>query len=174
MSPPAYLPRPPHHAPRAAAHDRALHARIEALLRPRIPDDHDRAFVLRCLVDEGPAHHRGATVALLLLLERALARCPPAPAPVSATASAGAVTVPLRLSPHVRESLAPSDRDYPVTMPTAALRRAVGEGPAADRLIEHLTDGPAHHALANAVMVNLLDEILTRLGDGGDAPGDAG
>lgn len=174
MSPPAHPPRPPHHAPRAAAHDRALHARVEALLRTRIPDDHDRAFVLRCLVDEGPAHHRGSTVALLLLLDRALARCPPVPASGPAPASAEAVTVPLRLPPHVRASLSPSERDYPVTMPTAALRRAVGEGPAADRLVEHLTDGPAHHALANAVMVNLLDELLARLGDGPDAPGDAG
>ncbi|MEZ4393903.1 MAG: hypothetical protein R3A48_22750 [Polyangiales bacterium] len=157
---PKHPPRPP--SPRVAEHvDRQ---RLDALLARWVPDAHDRAFVARCLADEGPAHHRGSTFALLTLLDRVLQKIPEgAPAPPDA----GSVRVPLRLPPHVAEGLDPGDDHYPVAMPTRAIRAASDSPREADAMIDCLTDGPPHHALANALLVVMLDEALRRLG--GDA-----
>ncbi len=173
---PSHPPPPPSPSPGAhhgSAADRLVRARVEALLAPWVADSHDRAFVLRCLVDEGPSHHRGATVALLLLLERTLQRCPPLPEPGPGAdpQAPPAAAISLRLPPHLRAALDPAERDYPLSLPTAALGRAIGDPRTTDLLIEHLTDGPPHHALANALMVTLLEAILARLGDGPEGPG---
>lgn len=127
-----------------------------------VPDPRDREFVARCVVDEGPPHHRGASLALLALLQRALATVP---AREKGGPPGPAAVVPLRLPPHVRETLAPDEREYPITMPTDALERAFPDPVARSFVIESLTDGPPHHALANVIMVAMLDELLRRLGD---------
>ncbi len=132
------------------------------MLAPWVPDPQDRAFVARCLGDEGPPHHRGSTLALLMLLQRALDRVPP----VSTAAPAEPMaSLPLRVPPHVREALDPDEREYPLAMPTAALRRAFPDDNDLAFVAESLADGPPHHALANALMVAMLDELLRRLGD---------
>ncbi|MDO9015286.1 MAG: hypothetical protein Q8S73_37215 [Deltaproteobacteria bacterium] len=149
--------KPRHSAPPP---DRAA---IEAMLAPWVPDPQDRAFVARCLGDEGPPHHRASTFALLSLLQRATDLAPPAgPRP----ASGPTVPVPLRVPPHVRESLDPAEREYPIAMPSGALARCFPDPVARSLAVESLADGPAHHALANVLMVAMLDELLRRLGDG--------
>ncbi|HEY8379136.1 MAG TPA: hypothetical protein VIK91_21735 [Nannocystis sp.] len=130
---------------------------IEALLTPWLPDPTDRAFVARCIVDEGPLHHRGASYVLLRLLGLVLDAVggPVAPAGESAP-------VPLRLPPHLRRG--DEDQNFPLGVPLAALERLVPRNsPAFDAFLACLQDGPPHHALANAAMVCLLDAILTRL-----------
>lgn len=133
--------------------------RVDAVLTRRIADPSDRAFVVRCITEEGPRHHRESTAAMLLLLDALLQRLP-----AREGASAGpAVPVPMRLPPHVADELDPRDGHYPLAMPTEALRSlglAQGE---VDALVECLLDGPPHHALANAVMVEMLTEALRRV-----------
>ncbi|HSP78469.1 MAG TPA: hypothetical protein VLQ93_08065, partial [Myxococcaceae bacterium] len=74
---------PPHHAhkppppPHVHVSSSAISAfiepeRIEALLAPLVPEPQERAFVVRCLLGEGPAHHRGANYVLLALLGQVL------------------------------------------------------------------------------------------------------
>lgn len=160
--------------------------RIDALLAPWVPDPSDRAFVVRCLLDEGPAHHRGANWVLLTLLGELAAQRNATPATdagavgaevarggadvaraagadVARTGAAGpdVASVPLRLPPHLAR-----DRDdethYPLPMPLAPLRRLAGDDPAAlEAMTECLLDGPPQHALANAAMVCFID-ALTR------------
>lgn len=156
------MPPHPRHAPphRHAHHGRFPHRdRVDAMLTSRIPDAGDRAFVVRCLTEEGPRHHRESTAAMLLLLDALLRRLPPpAGDPAGPT-----VPVPLRLPPHVAEELDPQDGHYPLAMPTRALLDlglATGE---VDALVDCLLDGPPHHALANAVMVSMLSEALQRV-----------
>lgn len=149
------MPRPPraHAAP-------GQRLEIEALLAPWLPDPVDRAFVVRCIVEEGPAHHRGASYALLRLLGLALAAAGGPPAEMGESAP-----IVLRLPPHLRRDDA--DQEYPLGVPLAALRRLAPPGsPAFDHLLECLSDGPPHHALANAAMVCLLDALLRRLEEG--------
>jgi len=136
---------------------------IELMLEPWIRDPHDRAFVARCLGDEGPPHHRTSTFALLSLLQRAMDLAPPAAAPSS---SGPTVPVPLRVPPHVREALDAGEREYPLAMPVGALSRRFPDPVARAAAVESLVDGPPHHALANVLMVAMLDELLRRLGDG--------
>lgn len=139
---------------------------MESLLEPWVADPADRAFVARCLLDEGPPHHRGANAALLALLQRALSHTKP----VARSVTSGAmIPVPLRVPPHVRESLDIDERVYPVAMPSAALERAFPDPRVRRHLVESLTDGPPHHALANVLMVAMITELLARLGDGGAA-----
>ncbi|MBZ5715722.1 hypothetical protein [Nannocystis pusilla] len=152
------MPRPPraHAAP-------GQRAEIEVLLAPWLPDPVDRAFVARCIVDEGPAHHRGASYALLRLLGLALAATGGPPAEPGESAP-----IVLRLPPHLRRGHA--DEEYPLGIPLAALERLAPRGSAAFKhLLECLSDGPPHHALANAAMVCLLDALLRRLDGRGDA-----
>lgn len=153
-------PGPPHHA-RDRTLDRFVDRdRIDRLLTPWIPADDDRAFVVRCLLDEGPAHHRGANFILLSLLGEAL------PSPVAnvrdAAGDADHARIRLRLPPHLRH---PSDDEdaYPVRLPLAPLRRLAGNDErAVEAMVDCLTDGPPQHALANAAMILLLDAVLCR------------
>lgn len=161
MSPhrPKHPPRPP--SPRVAEH--VSRARVEALLAPFIVDPDDREYVSRCLAAEGPAHHRGSTFALLSLAARVIQRIPDR---VAAQGDRASVRVPLRLPPHVAEGHDEHDEHYPLTMPTEAIRSVCETERECDAMIDCLTDGPPHHALANALLVAMLDEALRRLGDG--------
>lgn len=122
-----------------------------------MPDSDDRAFVLRCLLDEGPAHHRGVNWILLSLLGELTGK--PAPQP-----NAGEhVRVPLRLPPHLRHRREDEEGDYPLPLPLAPLRRLAGnDEKAVEAMVECLTDGPPQHALGNAAMLLLIDVLLKR------------
>lgn len=144
---------PSRHVPSSAITAFVQHARLEALLAPWVPDAHDREFVVRCMLDEGPAHHRGANWVLLALLGQLLERLPPGSPPL-----AGGEPVPVRVAGQR------SSEAYPLRLPTRALQRLARPGtPDLDAMIDCLTDGPAQHALANAAMVALLEAALDRL-----------
>lgn len=130
-------------------------AEIERVLAPWLPDPHDRAFVARCMLREGPAHHRGANYVLLrLLAEAAATRAAVAPAAPDDT-----VAVPLRLPPRVAGTHA--DDHYPLTFPRRVLERLAPDAPeTVAAMIDCVTDGPPQHALANAAMLCLLDALL--------------
>jgi hypothetical protein len=129
------------------------HGRVDALLRPWLPDDRDRAFVVRCMLDEGPAHHRGATYTLLALLGEAVRRRGAVPA-----LDPRAVPVPMRVAAHHAD---PAEHVYPLGVPRGALEAIAGPGsPAVDAMLDCLTDGPSHHALANAACVCLISALL--------------
>lgn len=130
-----------------------------ALLVPWIPDAEDRAFVARCIASEGPMHHRVTNAALLRLLAQALeaAGGPPAEAEIDGA------PVPLRIPPNL-ERHADEEAHYPIRLPRRALARLAPEGSSElAAFAEALTDGPAHHALANVVMVCMLDALIDRL-----------
>lgn len=155
-------PHPHHHhdlAPLTAIRSVLSAARIEPLLEAFVPDAADRAFVLRCILDQGPVHHRGANFALLSLVAALLERTGGYPEKPS---SGKTVAVPLRIPPH----LAPKhdeDRVYPLHMPLAPLEAIAPKNPAAlDALVDCLVDGPPHHALANAALVCALGTLLER------------
>lgn len=131
----------------------ALDRALESLL----PDAAERAFVRRCVIEEGPIHHRGANYLLVRLLARALERTAGVDAP-----SEPGVEVPMRLPPHLEDEV--EEGHYPLRLETRALRDLVGDGESLDAAIDCLTDGPPQHALANVVMVALLDRLLARLG----------
>lgn len=153
-------PRPP--APRASSRGSSSLASakdVGALLVHWVRDDEDRAFVSRCIATEGPAHHRLASYALLKLLAQALDA---AGGPTDPPPSEGA-RIPLRLPPHL-DRHDEEEAHYPLTIPRRALARLAPEGSReAVLLVEALTDGPAHHALANAAMVCMLDALIERL-----------
>ncbi|MBK7073035.1 MAG: hypothetical protein IPH44_12105 [Myxococcales bacterium] len=127
-------------------------AGIEALLEPWLPAAADRAFVTRCMLGEGPAHHRGANYVLLRLLGELAARVAPAPA-----VAPDQVPVPIRLPPHVPR---PADRDYPLALPRRVVARLAPDAPTQAAMLDCVTDGPPQHALANAAMLCLLDAML--------------
>lgn len=157
--------RPPHHHRPSGAHPHGLpasqvlafmdEAALDAVLSPLVPQAGDRAFVLRCLVGEGPIHHRGANYVLLQLLAQALRACGRVP-----TAPAGDVAaMPMRLPPHLGPAEAATD--YPLPLPLQALRRlAGGDEQRLAAMVDCLTDGPPQHALANVAMVALLEALL--------------
>ncbi len=163
-------PPPPHRGHHAR--DRTLERfvdrkRIDRLLAPWVPDADDRAFVLRCLLDEGPAHHRGANWILLALLGELADAASHGPGP------GRQAPVPLRLPPHLRrhrrddedEDGASDDdeRTYPLRLPLVPLERLAGKDERAiDAMIDCLTDGPPQHALANAAMLALIDAALRK------------
>jgi predicted DNA-binding transcriptional regulator YafY len=91
-----HRPHGPHHGRGPAFLDRA---RLDELLVPLVPDAGDRDFVARCLVAEGPAHHRGANFILVSLLGRLLERLP------GEDAGGGGARVPMRLPPHLQDEL---------------------------------------------------------------------
>lgn len=153
MSPPEKKPR---HVPASRALRFADRAALDALLAPLVPAEEERRFVLRCIADEGPLHHRGANDLLLRLLGRALALVPGDDAPPEG------VEVPMRLPPHLEDEV--EEGVYPVRLPTRALSTLVGGDPASlEAAVDCLTDGPPQHALANVVMVALLERLLARL-----------
>lgn len=128
-------------------------AQLQQALAPLLPDAGDRRFVTRCLVGEGPLHHRGANFVLLTLLARAVqvhGALPP---------GGGGAPVPMRLPPHLADDA--EDGHYPLRLPLRALGDLAGGD--ADRLaamVDCLTDGPPQHALANVVMVTLIEALL--------------
>lgn len=136
-------------------------ARIDRLLAPWVPHAEERAFVVRCLLGEGPAHHRGANYVLLSLLSLLLEGEGGAPDPGIAADPGETLPVPLRLPPHLAELS--DDRDFPLHMPIAPIERLAPRGSQQfDAMIDCLTDGPPQHALANAAMVCVISVLLAR------------
>lgn len=137
--------------------------RIDALLAPFLPDAEDRAFVLRCVLREGPAHHRGANYVLLSLLGEALEAA--GAADLEALRKKGTAPVPMRVPPHLARP--GSVMSYPLDVPTAPLARLAPAGSMDQAaMIDCLTDGPPQHALANAAMMWLVGALLERLESG--------
>lgn len=151
-------PPKPHTARLAAAFDRG---RIDQLLQPWVSDANDRDFLVRCVLDEGPVHHRGANYVLLSLLAMVLERVGGAGHPAATT-----VDIDMRLPPHLEDEL--PARQYPLGLAGGALDRLA---PAGSReraaLLEALGEGPPQHVVANVMMVDLLETILGALEAGG-------
>jgi hypothetical protein len=151
---------PPHRAaPSAAFIDSS---RIDALLAGALPDDEDRAFVVRCILGEGPAHHRGANYVLLRLLGMIVDRL--GATDMTALRARGTSPVAMKVPPHLarRGSL----MAYPLGLPTAPLETLAPTGtPDHAAMAECLSDGPPQHALANAAMLWLIGAALERLED---------
>lgn len=153
---------PSHHRHHHHARDRSLsrfvdRGRIDRLLTPWVADDDDRAFALRCLLDEGPAHHRGVNYILLALLGELSSPSGGAPGETA--------PIPLRLPPHLRDEREHDDDNdaYPLPLPLAPLRRlANDDDKAVEAMVECLTDGPPQHSLANAAMLLLIEGMLRR------------
>lgn len=146
-------------------------SQIDALLSDVLPDDEDRAWVLRCILDEGPAHHRGANFILLSLLGRVLERLPAGVKPDPSEEA----PVPIRMPPHHRHHHhgphheRTGDDVFPLGVPIDVLAEVSAERRDVEPMLDCLTDGPPQHALANAAMIHLLRTILQRL----DAPAPA-
>lgn len=68
--------------------------------------------------------------------------------------------LPIRLPPNVEAS--PEDAVFPVGLPTRLLGSLLDDRELATAL-ESLSDGPPHHALANALMALLVDAIHARV-----------
>lgn len=150
-------PRPPHksHVSSSAISGFIEPERLEPLLAPLVPDPSDRAFVLRCIVGSGPAHHRGANYVLLALLARLLeARG------ITPRALAGdTLPVPMRIPPHLTEGGPPPA--FALALPIAPLEALAGDDPhTLAAMVDCITDGPPQHALANVAMVALLGQLL--------------
>lgn len=133
-------------------------AAIEAALAPVVPDGRDLRFVLRCILEEGPRHHRVASWALLQMLAAVIAEldAPSAVDPAGSEAS----PVPIRLPPAVARSA--DDSEFPIGVPRRLLERILSREDAATA-VDALSDGPPHHALANAAMAWLLEAIYERV-----------
>ncbi len=129
---------------------------LDGLLSTLLPDKAEREFVRRCLIEEGPLHHRGANYLLLRLLGRVLERVP------GVDAALEGEKVPMRLPPHLEDEV--EEGNFPLPLPTGALRELLGDDEKAlEAAIDCLTDGPPQHSLANVVMVTLIERLLRRL-----------
>ncbi len=149
--PPHHKHRPPHS--RAASLSFMKREDIDEILAPLLPDARERALVLRCVLDEGPAHHRGANWVLIKLLSLVAGDLAP---------TGESVPVPMRLPPHVAGH---TDSVYPLRLPLAPLERLGAKGSAeVEAMIDCLLDGPPQHALANVIMVCLVDALLSKSG----------
>jgi len=149
-----------HSRPPAASQAFIDASRVDALLASILPDDEDRTFVVRCVLGEGPVHHRGANYVLLVLLGMLLDGI--GDADIEALRRHGTLPVPMRVPPHLARP--GSLMSYPLTLPTAPLERLAPAGsPELSAMAESLTDGPPQHALANAAMVWLVGAALERL-----------
>lgn len=163
---PPHPPQPKHppghrHVPSTAIASFIDRGRIEGLLAPWIPEEADRAFITRCLLDEGPAHHRGANYVLLSLLGELLAELGGERAGKQA-AEGDSVAVPMRLPPHLAREA--DDAEFALRFPRAPLDRLAPAGSTAqEAMIDCLTDGPPQHSLANAATICLLSELLARV-----------
>jgi hypothetical protein len=136
-------------------------ARVDALLEPIVPDAEDRAFVVRCVLSEGPSHHRGANFVLLSLLGALVESL--GKGEVESLRARGTVPVPMRVPPHLARP--GSMMAYPLALPTGPLDRLAPPGSLEQAaMAECLTDGPPQHALANAAMVWLLGAALEKVG----------
>lgn len=133
-------------------------ASISRALEPWLPDPAQRAFVLRCVLEEGPKHHRGSNFVLLSLLIRLSER-------VGATQPTEGPQRPfkMRLPPHLDAEL--DEKEWPIGLPQRPLDLlAPGDARTAEAMASCLTDGPPQHAVANVLMVHLLSSMLAKLG----------
>jgi hypothetical protein len=129
---------------------------IEELLAPFLATPADRGFVVRCILGEGPAHHRGTNYVLLRLLGAVVARHG---ARLRVASDSDGVEVPIRLPPRVAHDH--DDDAYPLRFPRRVLERLAAPGSVTlDAMIDCVTDGPPQHSLANAAMLCLLDALL--------------
>jgi hypothetical protein len=156
---PPVLPKPPLHH-RDLAPSKVLgfvdEVRLNQVLVSLVPDAVDRSFVHRCLVGEGPIHHRGANYILLTLLTQALDALGVPPA--NSQAGDG-VAVPMRLPPYLTDAV--EEGAYPIRLPTQALSKlAAGRAEQVAAMVDCLTDGPPQHALANVIIVTLIERLL--------------
>jgi hypothetical protein len=141
-------------------------SRVDALLAAVVPDDEERAFVVRCILGEGPAHHRGANYVLLLLLGMLVDGL--GGANMEALRARGTTPVPMKVPPHLARP--GSMMAYPIDLPTAPLERLAAAGSfEQSAMAECLSDGPPQHALANAAMLWLIGAALDRVGERGGA-----
>jgi hypothetical protein len=149
---------PPHRsAPSTAFIDPS---RIDAILAGAVPDAEDRAFVVRCILNEGPAHHRGANYALLRLLGLLLDRL--GGADMASLREHGTIPVPMKVPPHLARQ--GSLMAYPLPLPLAPLSElAAPASPEQSAMADCLSDGPPQHSLANAAMLWLIGAALDRL-----------
>ncbi|HEX9296553.1 MAG TPA: hypothetical protein VF881_11985 [Polyangiaceae bacterium] len=139
-------------------------SRLDALLAEVVPDDQDRAFVVRCILGEGPAHHRGANYVLLLLLGMLTEGM--GGADMAAVRARGTLPVPMKVSPHLARP--GSLMAYPLDLPMAPLERLAPAGSSEQSAMAAcLSDGPPQHALANAAMLWLIGAALDRLEERG-------
>jgi hypothetical protein len=135
-------------------------SRIDAILADAVPDAEDRAFVVRCILGEGPAHHRGVNYVLLRLLEILVERL--GGADMDALRARGTMPVPMRVPPHLERQ--GSLMAYPLGLPLAPLLELAGAAtPEQSAMVDCLSDGPPQHALANAAMLWLIGAALDRL-----------
>jgi hypothetical protein len=153
------MPKPPFiHVPSSLINSFIDRKRMAEVLAPWIPDERDRAFVIRCILDEGPAHHRGTNYVLLRLLAK-LVELGGAPA----ARSGPTADVPLRLPPHLLEEN-PSGK-FPLRCPTRPIELlAPTTSPEFAAMVDCVTDGPPQHALANAATLAMLEVLLERAG----------
>lgn len=148
---------PPRHVPASEIGAFIQSEKINALLAPWLPDEGERAFVVRCLLEVGPAHHRGANYILLRLLGLLLERYAASVKPSRDTESA---PILLRVPPAMQAMEEPMQ--YPLGMPTAVLERLAPRGSRSfAAMVDCLTDGPPQHTLANAAMLCMLEALLT-------------
>jgi hypothetical protein len=132
---------------------------LESALSLVIGEPDDTAFVARCILSEGPSHHRAASWALVVLAAEVARRLGVAGPP---PAAADAVPVALRLPPH---QVRPDDAAFPLSLPLSPLRTLLDRERDVEAIADALVDGPPHHALANAALVALLGRILERAGE---------
>lgn len=157
--PPPATPGSRRHVPTSAIVSFIDPSVIEGILAPWLPDVEARRFVVRCILGEGPAHHRGANYVLLALLGDVLRRLG-GPGATSA-GGAGEVAVPIRLPPQLAAEH--DDAEYPLRFPRRVVDRLAPDDPGVQAaMLDCLTDGPPQHALANAAMLCLLDALLAR------------
>jgi len=164
------MPPPPHHGHHGhhGHHDRAAASaigsvldadRLMRILAPWIPDAGERTFVVRCIIGEGPIHHRGASYALIALAGAIAERLGVSAIPPGHEA----IQVPMRQAPHMERH----DHDaptYPLALdPSGLAYLAGGQAGIRQVLADAVTDGPSHHALANVALLNLLAAILRRV-----------
>jgi hypothetical protein len=135
-------------------------ARVDALLADVVPDAEDRAFVVRCILGEGPVHHRGANYVLLMLLGKLVDKL--GAGDVAALRARGTLPVPMKVPPHLERP--GSLMTYPLPIPTGPLDELAPSGsPEQMQMVECLNDGPPQHALANAAMMWLIGAALARV-----------
>lgn len=150
------MPPPPPRPRGSAANDFIDTAALSEALRPWLPDDAERAFVLRCVLQEGPTHHRGANFVLLSLLTELTRRLGVTSKPVGAERP-----FRMRLPPHLEAEV--TDANWPIGVPEAALARLAPAGSkASDAMVDCVTDGPPQHSVANVLMLHLLNAALDR------------